>query len=63
MTNKELEDFFLQDDDDEVEEVKLDINQITTNVPLYSNQKLCEMIVCDRYFGFEHKVSSHRVSG
>lgn len=59
MTNKELEDFFLQDDpEEEVEEVKLDIVQMTANLPKYSNQKLCEMIVCDRYFGFEHKIST-----
>ena len=59
MTNKELEEFFLDDEaDSEVEDVKLDIDQITANAPKYSNQKLCEMIVCDRYFGFEHTVST-----
>ncbi len=58
MTNKELEDFFLEDDSaEEVEDVKLDIVQIQANLPKYSSQKLCEMIVCDRYFGFEHKLS------
>lgn len=40
------------------EEVKLDIDKIKENVPQYSNEKLCEMIVCDRYFGFEHKISA-----
>lgn len=59
MTNKELEDFFLDDDsDDGLEEVKLDIDQIKANLPQYGNQKLCEMIVCDRYFGFEQKIST-----
>jgi hypothetical protein len=59
MTNKELEDFFLDDSlDDDIEEVKLDIDQIRANLPQYGNQKLCEMIVCDRYFGFEKKVST-----
>lgn len=59
MTNKELEDFFLDDNsDDDIEEVKLDIDQIKANLPQYGNQKLCEMIVCDRYFGFEKKVST-----
>lgn len=58
MTNKELEDFFLQDDSEDVEEVKLDIDQVIALLPKYSNQKLCEMIVCDRYFGFEHKIST-----
>lgn len=59
MTNKELEDFFLDDStDDDLEEVKLDIDQIKANLPQYGNQKLCEMIVCDRYFGFEKKIST-----
>lgn len=59
MSNKELEEFLLEDESgDEVEEVKLDIDQVAANVPSYSNQKLCEMIVCDRYFGFEHKIST-----
>lgn len=58
MSNKELEEFFLDDDSDEgIEEVKLDIDQITANLPQYPSKKLCEMIVCDRYFGFEHKLS------
>lgn len=58
MSNKELEEFFLDDDSDEgIEEVKLDIDQITVNLPQYPSKKLCEMIVCDRYFGFEHKLS------
>lgn len=59
MTNKELEDFFLDDSsDDDFEEVKLDFDQIKANMPQYSNHKLCEMIVCDRYFGFEKKIST-----
>lgn len=53
MTNKELDEFF--DDDSPIEEVKLDFDQIRANLPKYSNEKLCEMIVCDRYFGFEEK--------
>jgi len=59
MTNKELEEFFLEDGDDaDFEEVKLDIEQIKANMPQYGNHKLCEMIVCDRYFGFEKKIST-----
>jgi len=54
MTNKELDDFF--DDDSPIEDVKLDMNQIKQNLPSYSSQKLCEMIVCDRYFGFGEKI-------
>jgi hypothetical protein len=59
MTNKEFEDFLIDDDsDEEIEEVKLDIDQIKATLSDYSNQKLCEMIVCDRYFGLEKKVST-----
>jgi hypothetical protein len=59
MSNKELEEFLMEENSGEDEEsVKLDIDQIKTNLPQYSNQKLCEMIVCDRYFGFEQKIST-----
>jgi len=36
--------------------VALDMNKIIENLPVYSNEKLCEMIVCDRYFGFGQKI-------
>lgn len=59
MSNKELEEFLQEEGSgEELEEVKLDIDQIKANLPQYSSQKLCEMIVCDRYFGFEHKIST-----
>lgn len=59
MSNKELEEFLQEEGSgEELEEVKLDIGQIKANLPQYSSQKLCEMIVCDRYFGFEHKIST-----
>ena len=58
MTNKELEDFFLEEESEEdTENVTLDFDQIKSNLPQYSKEKLCEMIVCDRYFGFEQKIS------
>jgi hypothetical protein len=46
--------------DDEFDDLTIDINAVRTplnldtvkeNLPKYSSQKLCEMIVCDRYFG------------
>jgi hypothetical protein len=43
--------------DEPIEEVKLDLDTIRQNVPSFSSEKLCEMILCDRYFGFECKVS------
>jgi hypothetical protein len=33
------------------EYVPLDMTVVRANIPTYSSQKLCEMIVCDRYFG------------
>src|SRR5271157_5045646 len=44
-------------DDVDEDEITLDIDQIKTNVPAYSNEKLCEMIVCDRCFSFGQKIS------
>jgi len=42
----------LDDDSTENMEVKpLDLNVVRANVPTYPSEKLCEMIVCDRYFG------------
>src|SRR5271156_689246 len=30
---------------------QLDLNKIKLNLPIYSSEKLCEMVACDRYFG------------
>lgn len=38
-------------DSPEEEYKPLDINVVRQMVPTYTSQKLCEMIVCDRYFG------------
>jgi hypothetical protein len=54
MTIDNLDD--LLNDDLPVEDVKLDLEQVKANLPKYSSQKLCEMIVCDRYFGFGQKI-------
>lgn len=56
MKNSELDD--LLSDDLPLEDVKLDLELIKKLLPQYSNEKLCEMIVCDRYFGFEQKISA-----
>lgn len=56
MTNKESDEFF--EDDSPIEEVKMDFDQIKANLPKYSNEKLCEMIVCDRYFGFGQRIDT-----
>lgn len=54
MTIDNLDD--LLGDDTPIEDVKLDMEQVKANIPSYSNEKLCEMIVCDRYFGFGQKI-------
>lgn len=50
----DINDFLI--DNDEIEDVKLDLDQVKANLPTYSNEKLCEMIVCDRYFGFGKRI-------
>ena len=54
--NKEIEDLLA--DTGEIETVEFNLDEIKKNIPQYSNEKLCEMIVCDRYFGLEQKISS-----
>jgi hypothetical protein len=39
------------------EEVKLDVEKIKSNIQTYGSEKLCEMIVCDRYFGFNQEIT------
>lgn len=48
---------FVDDDQSPIDYVQLDLQQVKTNLPLYSSEKLCEMIVCDRYFGFGHQIA------
>lgn len=56
MTKSEFDEFL--DDDGPIEDVKLDFDKVQENLPTYSNEKLCEMIVCDRYFGFGKKMDT-----
>lgn|SRR5574337_541036 len=56
MTNKELEELLV--DDGPIENVKLDMDKIKQNLHAYSSEKLCEMIVCDRYLGLGQKFST-----
>lgn len=44
-------------DSPEQEYKPLDIETVRQMVPSYSSQKLCEMIVCDRYFGCFREVA------
>lgn len=48
-------DFDFEEDFNSTEEIKnitLDLEEVKKKVPEFSSAKLCEMIVCDRYFGF-----------
>lgn len=51
MTNKDTEEL-----PTEPEVVKLDIDKIRANLPAYSSEKLCEMIVCDRWLGIDPQI-------
>jgi hypothetical protein len=41
----------------EMEYKPLDIEVVRQMVPSYSSQKLCEMIICDRYFGCYREIA------
>lgn len=36
---------------------QLDMELVKTNIPTFTNEKLCEMIIVDRYFGFGEKIA------
>lgn len=44
-------------DDSPIEPTTLDLGLIKEKIPTHSSKKLCEMIVCDRYFGFNQEIS------
>lgn len=44
-------------DEEEIENISLDIELIKKNIPDYNSKKLCEMIVCNRYFGFNQEIT------
>lgn len=37
--------------------VELDLQKVKSLIPQYPKEKLCEMIVCDRYFGFNKEIT------
>ncbi len=47
----------MKDEEEPKEIATLDMNKVKANIPSYSNEKLAEMVVCDRYFGFGEKIS------
>ena len=38
-------------DDSQIESVTLNTNDMKSRLPSFTSEKLCEIIVCDRYFG------------
>lgn len=48
MTNEDFDDF---EDDDLDDSPPLDLEDIRKKIPTYPSTQLCEMIVCNRYFG------------
>jgi hypothetical protein len=37
--------------------IQLNLEKITSNLPSFTDEKICEMIICDRYFGLGEKIS------
>ena len=58
MSKLEFENFPEENESEIDQTIGLDLAQVRANVPQFSNEKLCDMIVTDRYLGLEHKVSS-----
>jgi hypothetical protein len=53
-------DFDFEEEVNNTEEIKnviLDLEQVKKKIPEFSSAKLCEMIVCDRYFDFEKNIA------
>lgn len=55
MTNNEHEPF--EDEDGDFDNVEFNLDKIKSKIPTYSSEKLCEMVVCDRYFGCYNEMS------
>jgi len=58
MKNKEIDELLSDDLPMPTENISLDLNLIKENIVNYSNEKIAEMIVCDRYLGLEQKISA-----
>jgi hypothetical protein len=37
--------------------IQMDMAKVKESIPQNSSEKLCDMIVCDRYFGFGEKIA------
>ncbi len=54
MTNQDSNDPLA---DETIDYQPLDLEVVRKNAPNYNSEKLCEMIVCDRYFGCYREVA------
>lgn len=52
-----IDDDFNLDDDSEIPNTNLDTDIIKNNIQNYSSEKLCDMIVCERYLGFQKEIA------
>ncbi|CAB4197019.1 hypothetical protein UFOVP1290_539 [uncultured Caudovirales phage] len=41
----------------EIENISLNLERVKKNIPSFSSEKLCEMIACERYFGFQPEIA------
>jgi hypothetical protein len=41
----------------DLDQLAPDMDKIKNNIPQSTSEKICEMIVCDRYFGFGEKIA------
>ena len=51
-------DFSELDNEKEFLSSNLDKDLVIKNIPTYTSEKLCDMIVCDRYIGFAREIST-----
>ena len=51
-------DDFELDSNEPIEPTVLDVVLVKNNIPSYTSQKLCEMIVCHRYLGFNEEINA-----
>jgi len=59
-SNKNEFDFDFEEDlknTDEIKNVTLNLEEVKKKVPEFASTKLCEMIVCDRYFGLGKNIA------
>jgi len=51
----------IEDDDDNLEDFEMtdfNVDEIVTNLPQYDVIRLCDIIICDRYLGFNKELAT-----